>query len=221
MDGNVFDNWGVREVGIFALGMAAGGSVLWMFQRGEQKGAENRVFNAPQNCVGNRSDIHGLTPDGYYTNNPNATSTNYADDYYTITQPSGRGPYRTTYYQFHQNGTKTLRHSVTYNLNMAKNVAHDNRPWKDMTSGQHTTCTDCCISGGGASGAGASTGTAPACPACDSCCPACVCDSCCGQCPECIDCPAPTKCDSCCPPCQNNAGQSTFMSRLFGRTRGN
>ena len=117
---------------IFFAGMAT----TYLLQKTKVLGAENRVFNAPQNCVGNRSDIHGLTPDGYYTNNPNATSTNYADDYYTITQPSGRGPYRTTYYQFHQNGTKTLRHSVTYNLNMAKGVAHDNRPWKDMASGQ-------------------------------------------------------------------------------------
>jgi hypothetical protein len=206
------DKWIVG--GIFLAGMAT----TYLLQKTKVLGAENRVFNAPQNCQGNRSDIHGLTPDGYYTNNPNATSTNYADDYYTITQPWGTGMYRTTFYQFHQDGTKTLRNSVSYNLNMAKGVAHDNRPWKDMTSGPHTTCTDCCIGSGGASGAGASTGTAPACPPCDSCCPSCpACDSCCGQCPECMDCPPPVKCDSCCEPCRNTGGQSTFFGRFFGR----
>ena len=202
--------------GIFFAGMAT----TYLLQKTKVLGAENRVFNAPQNCQGFRGDIHGLTPDGYYTNNPNATSTNYADDYYTITSTNGY-VFKTSYYQFHQDGTKTARGQWTYNINAARGVAYDNRPWKDMTSGPHTTCTDCCIASGSASGAGASTGTAPACPACDSCCPACVCDSCCGQCPECMDCPAPTKCDSCCPPCQDETNQATFLSRLFSRASGN
>ena len=91
---------------IFFAGMAT----TYLLQKTKVLGAENRIFNAPQNCQGSRGDIHGLTPDGYYTNNPNATSTNYADDYYTITSNNGY-VFKTSYYQFHQDGTKTAGHN--------------------------------------------------------------------------------------------------------------
>ena len=218
MDGNVFDKWGVREVGIFALGMAAGGSVLWMFQRGEQKGAENRVFNSTS-CA--YWEPQSLTPDGYETNAPQG----YTGPYYTITE----NPYGQAWNHWvvtKPDGTVMNRRATLKYAKALVDAIHGTHYWKDMQNSAtpQTSCPNCCVPTSTPPPPPPSTsssGGTTSCPACDSCCPACVCDSCCGQCPECMDCPAPVTCDSCCPPCQDETNQATFLSRLFGRASGN
>ncbi len=201
--------------GIFVAGMAT----TYLLQKTKVLGAENRVFNAP--CTGNYTESKSLTADGYETNAPSG----YTQAYSEITKPHlalGTNCYMNCYKVTTSNG---IRWKNT--LQSAKRTAHqvgNMTPWKDMTKAPQTSCPNCCTSGSstssppagstsgnGSSGGGSSTSSSTtSCPACDSCCPTVTC-------PECMDCPAPTKCDSCCPPCQNNAGQSTFLRRFFGR----
>ena len=189
-----------------------------MYQRFEQKGAENRIFNAP--CTGNYTQSQSLTADGYETNAPSG----YTGPYSEITH-KGSNCTMNCYKVVTWNGV--TRHKNT--LHQAKATAHqtgNQTPWKDMTKASQTSCPNCCTSssstsssppagstsGNGSSGGSSTSSSTTSCPACDSCC---------GQCPECMDCPAPTKCDSCCPPCQDETNQATFLSRLFSRTSGN
>jgi len=189
--------------GIFVAGMAT----TYLLQKTKVLGAENRVFNA---C--SFSDPQGLTPDGYETDIPNAT-TSANSSYYVIARQNPNsatgnyGLWKTT----RPNGSVNW----TYNEYMAKRIGS---PWKDMTKAVQTSCPHCCTSGSsstssppaGSSGSGSSTSSTTSCPACDSCCPTVTC-------PECMDCPPAVKCDSCCEPCGNQGEQSTFLGRLFGR----